>query len=274
MEWYRHGQIQAKIHAKIQSINRKRRAQRHSEAADTKQRSFQQNNPTILPTNKKMIIPSPRSAAPARLVLVGCVLCLLRLLPATSTTAEEVCLVSPDSVRIGHCGVVNDTTSSYFTARFTIPPAGGKCVYDWEIWEETEFGYFTSTSSPWVLDASNLTQPTDPFTLVDPNCTDSCEVIVHSPLGFTNIEPVSHTIQHRFHAYYIRDGEELRPFSSFDNDWPFPPLSEDERDKLPSWTLTVTEDSCTYMSNSGRVHASGVLAAVICLIVVALQTTL
>jgi hypothetical protein len=211
-------------------------------------------------------------------------LCLLRLLPATSTAAEDVCLVSPDSVSIGHCGVVNDTVLSYYTARFSIPPAGGKCVYDWEIWEEVETGFFTYTSSPRVLDASNLTQPTDTLMLVDPICTDSCEVIVHSDLYFTEIEPISHTIQHRFHAYYIRDGEELRQFSSFDDDWPFPPLSEDERDELPSWTLTVTEDSCTYTKesnsgtnepNSGRVRTfSGVLAAVICLIVVALQTTL
>jgi hypothetical protein len=231
--------------------------------------------------NKKMIIPSPQSAALARLVLVGCVLCLLRLLPATSTAAEEVCLVSADSVSIGNCGVVNDTALSYYTARFSIPPAGGKCVYDWEVWEDTEFGIFIFTSSSRVLDASNLTKAATEFlTLVDPNCTDSCEVILRSAIGFAKGRPVSNTIQHRFHAYYIRDGEDLPSY--FDDGWPFPPLSEDERDELPSWTLTVTEDSCTYTkesnsytneSNSDRVRASGVFAAVISVIIVALQST-
>jgi hypothetical protein len=228
-----------------------------------------------------MIIPSPRCAVPARLVLLGCALCLLRLLPTTSIAAEDACSVSPDSGSIGHCGILNDTTLSFYTAHVIIPPAG-----DWEIWGKAGNGYYTSSHS-WVLDASNLTQATEFLIPVDPNCTDSCEVIVRSSFGLTNDEPVSYTVQHRFHAYYVRDGEEAPPT---DDDGPFSQLSEDEREELPSWTLTVTEDSCTYAkesnsdtkesnsdtkeSNSGGIRASGVLAAAICLIVVALLSTL
>jgi hypothetical protein len=231
--------------------------------------------------NKKMIIPSPRSATPARLVLLGCVLCLLRLLPATSIAAEEVCSVSPDSVSIGHCGILNDTTWSYYTARVSIPPDGGECLYAWEVWRKARDGsYSESWSIQWVKDASNPTQASEFMTPVDPNCTDSCEVIVQSPFRFEGDEPKSFTVQHRFNAYFDRDGEETPPT---DDDWPFRSLSDDERVGLPSWSLTVTEDSCTYTkgvynytkeSNSGGVRASGVLAAAICLIVVALQSTL
>jgi hypothetical protein len=234
---------------------------------------------------------------------LGCALCLLRLLPATSIVAEEVCSVSPDSVSIGRCGLLNDTTWSYYTARFSIPLAGGKCVYAWEVWGKAGNGNSFSWVMEWDLDASNLTQADEFLTPVDPNCTDSCEVIVRSSFDYANV-PVSYTIQHRFNAYYVRDGEEAPPT---DDDWPFRSLSDDERDELPSWSLTVTEDSCTYTkestrpstandstppslapsvrsssngpgytneSNSGRVRASGVLAAVICLIVVALQSAL
>jgi hypothetical protein len=229
--------------------------------------------------NKKMIIPSLRNGAPARLVVLGCALSLLRLLPATSIAAEEVCSVSPDSVSIGPCGFLNDTTWSYYMARFSIPPAGGKCVYAWEVWGKDGNGNSDWWVIEWDLDATNLTQADEFLTPVDPNCTDSCEVIVRSSFGYVNV-PVSKTIQHRFNAYYVRDGVEAPPT---DNDWPFPQLSDDKRDELPSWSLTVTEDSCIYTkksnsdtkeSNSGRVRASGVLAAAICLIVVALQSTL
>jgi hypothetical protein len=232
-----------------------------------------------------MIIPSFRTTAPVRLVQrVGCILCIVGLVSTAVAQEEDWCWVSSDSGNIGHCGIVDAPMWTYYTARFAIPPpaaAGGKCVYHWEVYRKFDDsnGELTITSPPWVLDVSNrtslLANNDDRYTLADPNCTDSCEVIVRSAAYFNTTEPTSSTIQHRFHSYYVRDdGKE----EEHEDSWSFPTLTDEQRDNLPSWTLTVTEDSCTYTSSGRDMRAGGgvvllAAAVVIGLMVVAVPTT-
>jgi hypothetical protein len=217
-----------------------------------------------------MIIPLRNTVLAQLLVLMGY---LLLLISFSTATEEDVSLSTSCSVSADSVQCQSNTSFPFLTARFGIPHDEGKCWYTWAISYATASGEESGGRSDviifYALDKSNLTLADDTLTLVDPNCTDSfCEAIVRS-VGFSLVAPASWTIHHRFRSYFVPEGEEDEP-PDFWSD-PFP--SEDERGELPSGTLTVTDDGCTYRGHSGVDRSWSVIAAALVNIVVAVLTT-